>query len=88
MNKLIVLPLLFIALNSQAQGSSSTPKDANGNGTETSAGSQKTEASTIAPGISCTACGRFEQGPNLIDANTTFRPGDTSSKDSSSSSEK
>lgn len=88
MNKLMILPLLLIALNSHSQGGESTPKDANGNGMDVSEGSRETQASTIAPGISCVACGRFEQGPNLMDANTAFRPGDSASKDNSGSSEK
>lgn len=87
MKKLIILPLLFIALNSQAKVNPSTPKDLNGNGAELSEGPQ-TEASTIAPGISCAACGRFEQGPGLMDANTAFRPGDSPNKEDSSSAEK
>ena len=87
MNKLMILPLFLIALTSQAKVNTSTPKDLNGNGSELSEGPQ-TEASTIAPGISCVACGRFEQGPSLMDANTAYRPGDSSNKEDSSSTGK
>ena len=88
MNKLIILSLFLVALTSQAKETSSTPKDLNGNGADLSGNSGVTEASTIAPGISCVACGRFEQGPSLMDANTAYRPGDSTTKEDSRSSGK